>query len=168
MHLDHMLIRQPQPVVGYVVPLVLPDAVGSFSVAGPPLEASAFRPAHLRTSIDDPGCVELTAVRVGTQNQLIMPVDACAYSLNRAIEAVERFVAETMKKYKLKTRQQYENWMDDHEWSEPDPCRFDMFTISRDGVITVEGRILKAANGGHRSVMITGSATGVPDDLMPR
>jgi len=143
----------------YLLPLMLPDAEGSFSVACPPLEASVFRPTHLKTTIDDPGCVELTAVRVGAQNQLVMPVDASAYSLNHAIEAREQFVAETMKKYKLKTHEQYDRWMDNHDWSEPDLCRFDMRTLTRGVVITVEGRILKAADkGSHRGVVITGAA----------
>ena len=151
-------------IVRYVLPFSTPWTKGRFSV---PLKLTcqAFRPTHLRTISGGPDLVRITSVRINGREQLTDPVDAYDYDMDVATKLVDDFYDEIKRKYGLKTDEEIDDFLDDREWSAPDPGSFLGASVARGETIVVEGEILAdlprsmAAKGKtHFGVLLTGAA----------
>lgn len=90
------------------------------------------------SSVSKPETAIITQLYIDNIEQLIMPLDAYYFSARLVQELREKFLTE----YGLvgKTHDEIDDYLDNNELSMPDPCRFDLPTISSSRKIRIVGK----------------------------
>jgi hypothetical protein len=94
-----------------------------------------IRPTRIICNIQKRGQVWISELSIDGINQLATELDCFQFSQG----AYEEMIQEAMREYKLSTREELYQYLDDNDIELPDPCRADLPTIKKGKSVRLVG-----------------------------